>query len=139
VWNVFLEFNAPDYTEEGIQEFKSFITYRSLIKKFKKKELVFWGCMEKNELTGVIALGEHNHIYLLFVKKEFHRRGISKQLLEAVKESCKNQNLNHRITVNSSPYAIEVYHRLGFVEINREHTVKGITFTPMAYPLDQSE
>jgi len=25
VWQVFLEFEAPDYSEEGIQEFKKFI------------------------------------------------------------------------------------------------------------------
>jgi len=73
---------------------------------------------------------------MLFVKKDYHRRGIARSLFQtAVKEICKKQDNVSKITVNSSPYAVEVYHRLGFVDIDKEQTVNGIRFTPMAYLL----
>ena len=56
-WEVFLQFEAPEYSEEGIQEF----------------------------------------------------------------------------TVNSSPYAVEIYRHLGFEVMDQEQTVNGIRFTPMKY------
>ena len=36
-------------------------------------------------------------------------------------------------TVNSSPYAVEVYRHLGFEEMDQEQTVNGIRFIPMKY------
>ncbi len=35
------------------------------------------------------------------------------------------------ITVNSSPYAVEVYHKLGFKDTAVEQISDGIRFTPM--------
>jgi len=49
------------------------------------------------------------------------------------------KNKISNITVNSSPYALEVYHRLGFIDKDREQTVDGIRFTPMACLLNKSE
>ena len=36
-------------------------------------------------------------------------------------------------TVNSSPYAVEVYRHLGFVPTDDEKSVDGLRFTPMQY------
>ena len=71
------------------------------------------------------------------VKKDYHRRGIARRLFQTVEEICKSQNNISKITVNSSPYAIEVYHRLGFVDTDKELTVNGIRFTPMSYSLNK--
>ncbi|ENY8640112.1 TPA: GNAT family N-acetyltransferase [Clostridioides difficile] len=43
---------------------------------------------------------------------------------------CNKFNLTE-ITVNSSPYAVEVYHKLGFKDTAVEQIVDGIRFTPM--------
>lgn len=131
VWTVFLEFEAPDYTQQGIEEFKKFVDYKSMMDQFNNGELQFWGCKIAGELTGVIATRNSTHICLLFVKKEFHRRGIGRKLFQTVKEDLKGQP----ITVNSSPYAIEVYHRLGFMDTDVEQTVNGMRFTPMSYQM----
>lgn len=136
VWSVFLEFEAPDYSTQGIEEFRKFISYYAIIEQFDKGELLFWGCKVDDHLAGVIATRGISHICLLFVKKEYHRRGIARSLFQKVEERCKRQNNIGKITVNSSPYAIEVYHRLGFVDTDKEQTVNGILFTPMAYSLD---
>ncbi|KAF5057542.1 Acetyltransferase (GNAT) domain protein [anaerobic digester metagenome] len=135
VWAVFQEFESPDYSTDGIEEFRKFTSYNSIVEKFDKGELRFWGYIDNGDLTGVIATRGVNHICMLFVKKDYHRRGIAKSLFQTVKEICKKQDDISKITVNSSPYAVEVYHRLGFVDIDKEQTVNGIRFTPMAYLL----
>ena len=37
------------------------------------------------------------------------------------------------ITVNSSPYAVPVYHKLGFVDTDVEQISDGMRYTPMKY------
>ncbi|MFS0777822.1 GNAT family N-acetyltransferase [Neobacillus sp. 3P2-tot-E-2] len=135
VWTVFLEFEAPDYSPQGIEEFKKFISIDSMIKQFEKEEITFWGCIINNVLTGVIATRGSNHICLLFVNKDYHRQGIGKRLFHTVLEECKRNSNCNNITVNSSPYAVEVYHRLGFVNLDQEQTVNGLRFTPMSYSI----
>jgi GNAT superfamily N-acetyltransferase len=135
VWTVFLEFEAPDYSPEGIEEFKKFISYDSMMIQFEKEELCFWGCIINQELTGVIATRGTSHICLLFVNKEYHRQGIGKRLFFTVIEDCKRKSNGKTITVHSSPYAVEVYHRLGFVDLDQEKTVNGLRFTPMSYSI----
>lgn len=43
-------------------------------------------------------------------------------------------NSNHPIyTVNSSPYAVPVYHKLGFIDMDSEQLADGMRFTPMKF------
>ena len=132
VWKIFREFEAPDYSKQGIEEFRKFISYNSVIEKFDKGELYFWGCTDNDDLIGVIATRGINHICMLFVNKEYHRRGIARSLVQIVVERCKSEGNISNITVNSSPYAIEVYHRLKFLDTDKELTVNGLRFTPMS-------
>lgn len=137
VWTVFEEFEAPEYSKEGIEEFRKFILYDSIIEKLEKGELNFWGCIDNDILLGVIATKEIDHICLLFVRKEYHKQGIARNLFQEVKKICNDYSNIKEITVNSSPYAVEVYHRLGFVDTDKEQTVNGIRFTPMLYSLKE--
>jgi len=68
---------------------------------------------------------------LLFVSGKHHRRGIAGRLLKIMIEWYKPPV----ITVNSSPYAVEAYRRLGFTETGPEQLVSGIRFTPMTREL----
>lgn len=131
IWEVFLEFESPDYSEEGVRTFREFIQYDPIIEKIEKGELAFWGCFMDCELTGVIAIKGTGHISLLFVKKEYQRRGIARKLFKTTSDILKENYGTNRITVNSSPYAVGVYHRLGFRDTNHELTINGIRFTPM--------
>lgn len=38
---------------------------------------------------------------------------------------------NYKITVNSAPFAIDFYHKIGFKDTGKEQTVDGIRFLPM--------
>ena len=35
IWSTFLQFEAPDYSEEGIQSFKDFIDNKEILKTFR--------------------------------------------------------------------------------------------------------
>ena len=108
IWTTFLQFEAPDYSEEGIQSFKDFIENKDII-----SSLEFWGAYDGHVLKGVIAANENRkHICCFFVKADYHRQGIGKKLWNHLLENSNSEV----ITVNSSPYAVPVYHRLGFVE-----------------------
>ena len=108
VWEVFLEFEAPDYTEEGIKEFKKTIDDIDWI-----QARDFYGAFyENNKIIGVIATKDITHIALFFVDGKYHRQGIGKKLYDKVK----SLNTDGFFTVNSSPYAHEVYKHLGFID-----------------------
>lgn len=132
VWQVFSEFEAPEYTEQGVREFASFIEHDAIKKRIESGDLLFWGCFDGDDLTGVIATRNTNHICLLFVRKEHHRKGIARRLYSAVLESCEAQSFNE-ITVNSSPYAAEAYRHLGFADTDSEQIINGIRFIPMRH------
>jgi GNAT superfamily N-acetyltransferase len=139
VWRVFQEFEAPCYVKKGIEEFRKFISYNSIIEQFDTGKLLFWGCFDNDDLTGIIAIRGINHICMMFVNKEYHRQGIARSLFQTVEERCKSEDNISKITVNSSPYAIEIYHRLGFFDTDEELTVNGIRFTPMSFLINKEK
>ena len=104
VWEVFLEFEAPDYTEEGIKEFEKTINDSSWV-----KDRDFYGAFDNNDkIIGVIATKDLTHIALFFVDGKYHRKGIGRKLYNKV------ELLNDKgfFTVNSSLYAHVVYKHL---------------------------
>lgn len=123
-WRVFLEFEASDYSEEGVLEFWQSINDQEFISK-----LDVYGAYEEDnsELLGMIATRGDNHIALFFVDGKYHRMGIGKMLYSVV---C-DINKDGYFTVNSSPYAKEVYEHLGFIFTDKEQVVNGIRFYPM--------
>lgn len=124
-WKVFTEYEAPDYSEEGIEEF-----HRSIQDEGYLSSLCAYGAYLSDALVGMVATRKNGtHIALFFVNGAHHRRGIGKRLFQAALSDCPAD----RMTVNSSPYAVPVYHRLGFSDISAEQTVSGIRFTPMEY------
>ncbi|MGN1341441.1 MAG: GNAT family N-acetyltransferase [Oscillospiraceae bacterium] len=130
VWRVFLEFEAPDYTQEGIDEFR-----RSINDSGYLSMLTVYGGYVDGVLAGVIATRNFGgHVALFFVDRQYQRKGIGRKLFSAVLADCKFDS----ITVNSSPYAVEVYHHLGFTDTDNEQTVSGLRFTPMRFDRSKS-
>ena len=123
VWKVFLDYEATDYAKEGIKEFKRCLDDESWI-----GDRAFYGAFEEGKILGVIATKDITHISLFFVDGNHHKQGIGKKLFLFVNE------LNDKkfFTVNSSPYAHEVYKHLGFVDtIEEEQCINGLRFWPM--------
>ena len=122
VWDVFLEFEAPDYSPAGVTEF-----YNSIHDEQYLSRLRFFGAFVGDELAGVIATRSGGtHIALFFVDQKYQRRGVGRRLFQAVRQE--------RMTVNSSPFAVPVYRKLGFRATGPEQSVNGLRFTPMALP-----
>ena len=125
IWAAFLRYEAPDYSPEGIEAFRRFITDEA-----SWDRLESFGAFEGGQLCGVIAVREHRtHIALFFVRKEWHRRGVGKALFQTMMADTPYPEM----TVHASPYAVEVYRRLGFFATDAERTENGIRYTPMRY------
>ncbi|MGN0678438.1 MAG: GNAT family N-acetyltransferase [Oscillospiraceae bacterium] len=123
VRKVFLEFEAPDYSEQGTEEF-----FKSVYDENYLSMLTAFGAWHDDELVGIIATrNQGSHIALFFVDGKYQRQGIGRQLFQTVLENCSSE----KMTVNSSPYAVEIYHKLGFYDTGKEQIINGIRFTPM--------
>ena len=123
VWRVFLDYEAPDYGEQGVAEFE-----RSLHDPGFVSALRWYGAFAGDALIGVIATrSEDSHVALFFVEGPYQRQGVGRALFELVVRD----NTTGSITVNSSPYAVPIYHRLGFVDTDSEQVTNGLRYTPM--------
>lgn len=138
---VFDEFNYEDYEFEGVESFYGFID-----KKYIKKQLTSGNMIilvartTNNKIIGAVGVSAENHISLLFVHKNFHRKGIGTNLLKyAIKVCTYNDENIEKITVNSSPYAIEFYHNYGFEDLSELQESDGIVFLPMAFYISEKQ
>ena len=132
VSKVFDEYEATYYSEEGITSFYKFIDINNVSEQYSNGSLYFYGCFVNDIIVGMIAVKDFVHISLLFVDKQYHKQGIARRLFNDVLKICKENNPSLKtITVNSSPYAVEVYHKFGFFALSSEQVVDGIRFTLM--------
>lgn len=136
VWGVFTEFEAPDYSEEGVNTFKEFINPNRIRDRIQNEGFKVYCCFHKSEIIGVIAFRNITHISLLFVKKNYHRRGIAKELLRiSIKDIQRFNPESGELTVNSSPYAVKIYEKLGFIATDTMQEKDGIKYMPMKMSL----
>ena len=124
MWEVFLQFEAPEYPEEGIRTFRA-----NLDDHEKLGKLRFYGAFDDDTLIGTICVREPQHIGGFFVRADYHRRGIGRALFETMAADYAEQTF----TVNSSPYAVDIYRHLGFTATDSEQLKDGIRYTPMVY------
>ena len=126
VKDVFMEFEAPEYGEEGIAEFMRAISDESYLSMHR-----FYGAYQDEKLVGVIATrSNHHHIGLLFVDKDYQRRGIGRQLIHHILKLKDDAP----ITVNASPYGHEFYKKLGFNDSTSEEQItNGVRYYPMIH------
>lgn len=131
VEDVFNEFVAPDYSEQGVKTFKeTFIYNQSYLAKFADGREKMYGAYDGDTLVGCLSISLHNTISCIFVKKEYQRKGIALKLLNTVIEKLKNRGVTV-IKLNASPYAIPFYRAMGFTSIGDEGNYNGIRYTPM--------
>jgi ribosomal protein S18 acetylase RimI-like enzyme len=132
IWNVFEEFEAPDYTVEGVKTFKEYIRPDYIRNRVKNEGFKLYCCLDGKRIVGIIAFRNITHISLLFVEKSYHEKGIAKELLKISIEDIQKFNPDVvEITVNSSPYAVKIYKKLGFVSTDIIQMQNGIIYTPM--------
>lgn len=130
-WDTFIIYEAPEYSKEGIQAFKNFVRDPILKSLFIDGKYKVLAAFDGKLMVGIIGARNETHISLLFVDSEYHRRGIARNLVYMMFEQTKNEYGKREMTVNSSPYAVGFYHKLGFIDTDVEQTTDGIRYTPM--------
>jgi GNAT superfamily N-acetyltransferase len=132
VEEVFDEFIAPDYDGEGIVEFKRNILAEDLLRRHLSGESFIMIAEEGGEPVGVIDIRDGSHIRLFFVRRDYQGKGVGGRLLQLAVERLRWENPGlDAVTVNSSPYAIPIYQRMGFEATQPEQVKNGIRHTPM--------
>lgn len=122
---VFQTYEAPEYEIEGIETFQKCLENPDFLKRLR-----IYGAFIEGKIVGMLATrNDGDHIALFFVDGAYHRRGIGRRLFFM----AKSHNTSGRITVHSSPYAVEVYRHLGFTATDMEQLTDGIRYTPMVF------
>lgn len=129
VMRSFDRFLRPDYSDEGIGEFgraaHSFVVERPVNHRISVAE-------RDGALLGMIDVRDWSHICLFFVEPSEQGQGIGRALLAAAVEQSVRAGVSPRaLTVNSSPWAVKVYERLGFARTGPLVEHKGIRAVPM--------
>lgn len=129
-YRTFRKFEADEYTPEGVRNFVDFISDNGLYKMFLIDEYLLWVAVADEKIVGLISIRSKRHISLLFVDEKYHHRGIATALMQEVIRTLTDKN-EKEVTVNSSPYAVGFYHKMGFEDIGKEHMDSGMIITPM--------
>ena len=122
-WRVFLEYEASDCAPEEVEKFRESIQGSLFL-----DALTIYAAYREDKVVGMIAVrSSGSHIALFYVDGNFHRQGIGRELFE---EAGKH-NFAGFMTVNSSLYAIPVYHKLGFADMDTVQNAGRMRFMPM--------
>lgn len=132
---VFHEFIAEGYSAEGRQTFTNYLDFKleEMAEDLESGHKKLWGFYQDDHIVGVIGTRDRFHVSLMFVDKNHHHQGIARALFNTVLTDLISQQPEKSfvMTVNSSPYAVEVYRRFGFEATASEQVNKGIRFVPM--------
>ena len=130
-WRTFLKYEAPEYSDEGISNFKAFVYDDVLKNMFHNGSYQLFVAVKDGVIIGIISLRDNNHISLLFVESKHHRQGVGRGLINKLAEYLYTEMGQTSMTVNAAPYAVEFYHKVGFEDTGKEQESSGIRFTPM--------
>ena len=131
IWRTFLRFEAQDYTSEGIENFREFLTDGQIHNMFKHGTYLMMVALDQGKIIGAISVRCKSHISLLFVDENYHRRGVGRLLMTKMEEYLKKERRALFISVKAAPYAVGFYHKLGFHDCAPEEEYSGIRVTSM--------
>ena len=114
IWDTFLEFVAQDFSKEGVDTFRcNFVENKDFRDRFINGNQIMYGAYSKEKLVGVVSISRNNHVSCVFIDKDYHRKGIATILFNQIISEFKEREVE-KISLNSSPYAVSVYHAIGF-------------------------
>ena len=129
VTQVFNQYVAPDYGQEGIDEFFRFANPDALKERMRSGGVV-WVAQRVDALVGMLEFFPPDGIAMLFVT--VRRQGIAKALLTRAISRARSLDPGlAKLIVHSSPYAVPIYQRMGFRKAGDATTENGITYFPM--------
>lgn len=131
VWRTFMRFEAGDYSEEGIANFRDFITDPRLFHMFMNGQYATMIAEYDGKIIGQISVRNGNHISLLFVDEAYHRQGVGRELIHRMADFLIRDRDAHSMTVEAAPCAVEFYRKVGFRICSPEEEYSGIRVTSM--------
>ena len=87
--------------------------------------------LDEERVIGAASVRNRNHLSLLFVDEEYHRRGVGRTLMKKMTEYLKTEAGERYMSLKASPYAVEFYRKLGFHAVTPEEEISGIRVTGM--------
>ena len=131
-------FIAPDYDAEGVAAFRRYADPAAFRERSASGSHFVMVAAVGGRIAGITEIRDCNHVALLFVGQDFHRRGIARELFDrALRQARSTRPDVERVTMNSSRYGVKAYEKLGFRQTGPERSVNGIVFVPMAMLLDR--
>lgn len=131
-------FVAPEFAQEGIEEFKKYATVEALAGRLEVESIAITAKQDA-KIVGFVEVRDLNHVAMLFVDPLCQQQGIGKALIAKAIEICSAQTSDLKaITVNSSPNAVDFYLKAGFEILDQEQLKNGIRSTPMKRFLNKS-
>ncbi len=143
-WEVFLQFEAPDYKPEGTETFRrDIIENKEFLTECQQGICPIYAAFDNGKIIGIIAMCQkktHIHLILVFTKKEYQRQGVATAIFQYLLEDVQREYPGLRqITLNASPYGKPFYLHIGFKATSAEQERDGIRFTHMEYILRQEQ
>lgn len=123
------EYFLADPDSDEVQPFLETLEPDATARRIASTEFSYHVAEDDCGLRGVIAIRNGTHVYHLFVSSEAHRKGIARALWD----HARGQSGAATFTVNSSPYAVPAYERLGFKITDEPQSEDGLVFVPMAF------
>ena len=129
VMHSFDDLVRPDFSENGAAEFiraaRCFVFERPVGHRLSVAE-------RDGRIVGMIDVRDLSHVCLFFVEPDLRGTGVGRALLgAAIESSWPDVERPRTLTVNSSPWAVKVYERLGFAATGPAGEQNGIRFVPM--------
>lgn len=127
LWESFYETEKNNFSMRGLEKFRDLTSEISLKMNTFDDYIALFGAFEGDELLGVGAVREKKHIFLLYVKKGYYRKGIGSFLLSYLESEC----VTDEITVNASDCGVAFYEKHGFKKVKNRTIEDDFIFTPM--------
>ena len=122
----------------GAEDFFETIRPSSIAEYIADSNVLYFTAFIDNELAGVVAIRDNEHLLHLFVAHKFQQQGIAKELWTfAMEAAIRAGNKSGFFTVNSTEYAVPVYERFGFKATGQRVEANGIAFVPMKLTIDK--
>lgn len=99
-----MEFEAPEYSAEGVRAFKAFLSDREMLSLF-----TIYGAFENGTPVGMLAVRDGVHISPFFVDGRHHHKGIGTALFRHFLSEAHPS----AVTVNRAPFALPFYRAFG--------------------------
>lgn len=104
--------NGKNYTQKQIESIVAYYTPEQMIKLSEEADRLFLVAVLNNRPVGTASL-VNNEVHMVFVDRNFHGKGIGKNLIERIEKVAKENGIS-KLKVNSSLNAPGFYQKLGF-------------------------